>query len=123
MSQDDTFRIWIAVCEGLIIVWNIGVLWLMLGDLLRLDRLSRIGRDIYHELKWPTGVAVFGRAVLQLLVEDFSSVAFFMNLLNWVAQMWFFRNDKDDRWKRRRGKVAETIRRVGSRLVVAPRPA
>jgi hypothetical protein len=40
--------------------------------------------------------------------------------------MWlFFRNhnpDDDDRWKRRRKKVSESIKKVGARLVIVPVP-
>jgi hypothetical protein len=37
-----------------------------------------------------------------------------------LANYWLFKDNDDDRWKRRRRKLAERIARIGSRLVVVP---
>lgn len=45
-----------------------------------------------------------------------------LNIASAVWVWWLLKDvsDKDDRWKRRRKKAAEAIKRVGSRLVVVP---
>jgi hypothetical protein len=37
-----------------------------------------------------------------------------------VVNWFFFKDEGDDRWKRRKAKLAEKIQRRGSRLVVVP---
>lgn len=85
-------------------------------------------RTIYHELK-----PFYWAAVLALNMDDVTKHGIIVYLLNWTHYLswagfiyiWVaFRNlDDDDRWKRRRKKLAEAVKRVGDRLVVTfPEP-
>lgn len=50
----------------------------------------------------------------------------FLYALGLVANILFYsvyKDDDDDRWRKRRKKVTEAIKRVGSRLVVSPQGA
>ena len=48
-------------------------------------------------------------------------VDYLLNAISWVGGYWM-RNDKDDedRWKRRREKVAAKVQEAGGKLVVVP---
>jgi Flp pilus assembly protein TadB len=42
-----------------------------------------------------------------------------VNLLIW----WLFRNRHDDRWNKRRRKLAEKVQQIGGKLVITPQPS
>lgn len=85
-------------------------------------------RNVYHECKpfyWP--------AVIVMIAGDVYPHSFITYVLNWVHWLnlvtfwiaWIACKDvdDDDRWKRRRRKLAEAVKSIGSKLVVVPAPA
>jgi uncharacterized membrane protein len=84
-------------------------------------RAPRIVRAVFHELK-PFYIPA---AVVVLLADTMLHRGLLSRLITlaaMVANWFFYRNldDDDDRWKRRKAKLAEQVRQVGSRLTVAP---
>ena len=85
-------------------------------------------RDLYHELR-----PFYWAAVIAMHIDPITKGGAPAYLLNWVhylgwgGHVWIWLVykdiDDDDRWKRRRKKLAEAVKRVGDRLVVTfPEP-
>jgi hypothetical protein len=90
--------------------------------------LPTLARTIYHETR-----PFYWASVAAIWAPDWYDKGVLAFLLNWLHYLWlvcYYVNwrmmkdvDDDDRWKRRRRKLAEAVKRVGDRLVVvAPVP-
>lgn len=83
------------------------------------DRLLSMLRTVVVEVR-PFYLPAVGVRAVQMLADGepwWSAVVLVLaGWLNW----WMWRDKDDDRWKRRRRKATEAIKRVGSRLVAVP---
>jgi hypothetical protein len=84
-------------------------------------RPAEVIRAVFHELRpfyWPAFcVETVAEAWLDQPFGFWQAVGIASTVFCW----WFYKDiDKDDRWKRRKAKLADKVRRAGSRLVVSP---
>ena len=100
--------------------WVVSGMFFSLGKMLRVNLRQRFVWHVWAELR-----PLYLPAVAILVTHDVMTG----NMLGWRAFVdachiinWFyFRNvDEDDRWKRRRRKLAEKIEQRGGRLVAVP---
>jgi hypothetical protein len=102
----------------------------LFGDLLGWsDRFMTLARGVLAELRpfYLPSLAFWVGHDLAVAVrqDDAAAVAHALVLLGCGLVAWFaFRNlGGGDRWKRRRRRAAERVRRAGARLTVAPAPS
>ena len=108
--------------------WAWSVSWYQLADHFGKHQLAATLRFIAAETKPFYLPAVFVYWATSPFVHDKPSPLWLTGLVVGLdLALWFyFRNhnpDDDDRWKRRRKRAAESIKKVGARLVVVPAPA
>lgn len=120
----DAALVTMTVCNSVFIVWGsitVGRMFGLIGDG-RLGRFMRAVRSEVHPFVLPIVVIEF---LAQVYVESadhpylnkWAVLGLVSNALCW----WFNRQDDDDRWKRRRDRVAGRVRELASgRLVVVP---
>lgn len=107
----------------------ISLLWLFAAAALRLrayldDKAVALAYEIWAELKYLALVSFLTAPYLSLLHRPQRNGimwAAFGTVLN-GAMWWLYRDegDDDDRWKRRRRKLAQKIAEVGGKLAVVP---
>lgn len=83
-------------------------------------RRPAAARWLWAELRplyLPSVLLLIGNDAMHGEIVGWNALWAALCLVNW----WFLKDvDEDDRWKRRRRKVAEKVARMGSRLVVVP---
>jgi hypothetical protein len=107
--------------------WTWSVAWYEVADILGKHRAAATMRFMAAEFKPFYLPAVFVYWGTFRFTNDDPGplwLNFLFALLD--LAMWFiFRNhnpDDDDRWKRRRKRAADEVRKVGARLVIVPTP-
>lgn len=114
-------RVLAAVATAGYLAWLFASFTLPIARALRVDTtiLKSIRMEL-HPFRW----ALVGAAYVLPFFSDhdpggfWHNTAFAMNLLN----CWLYRKDKDDddRWKRRREKLAAMVAEVGGKLQIVP---
>jgi hypothetical protein len=110
---------------------TLAVFWVLHGLGLRIARI--IWRANMDTLFWVLVRLVFTElrplylpAVIIIIARDAQQhrLLGWDSLLDacWLVDWWLFKDEGDDRWKRRRAKLVAAIRRRGARLVVVPAP-
>lgn len=80
-----------------------------------------IATALYYELKPFILVFVVGSFyVIPAMQHEPITWSHHLGALVWAINWWLSRNDKDDRWKKRRTHATEAVARVGARLTVIP---
>lgn len=108
--------------------WTWSVSFYDIADILGKHRAAATMRFIAAEFKPFYLPAVFTYWGTYRMTNDHPGplwLNFLFAMLD-LAMWFFFRNrnpDDDDRWKRRRKRASESIKKVGSRLVIVPAPA
>lgn len=75
-----------------------------------------------HRFGWPMCVAwCFHGAIWESTSWWHRPVNIFLALM-YLGVWWIFKDDGDDRWKKRRKKMLAKIKQVGRRLVIVPIP-
>lgn len=105
------------------------MVWLLSAAMIDFARL--FGADLDHRafrpLRWlfaelrpfylPAVAIYIADLVISGTVLGWNTLNIFFALVSW----WIYKDvDKDDRWKRRKKKLAEKIERRGARLVAVP---
>lgn len=107
----------LQVAAGIVIV-----AWQYAGFVLTLRFDYPVVCGVYHELR-PLYLPAVAVAAVTAALTDYGPLwsQAFMTALN-IVGWWLYKNvgGDDDRWKRRRQKLAEKVEQVGGRLVVAP---
>lgn len=100
-------------------------LWLFSGIYIVITRLFgktpyEFIRTIFHELKPFYVPSVIMYHVIEATERTFN----FWDYILLAINLWFYWAykdvDKDDRWKRRKEKLAEKVAQVGSKLAIVP---
>src|SRR5690348_14297918 len=110
-------RTWLTVIEALGAAgWNVYMLSTIVVVIMR--RSDPIFRTIRNELRPFSLVILAAMRVPQLMLDRahwWTYLLIGVDLLAW----WLYRkNDDDDRWKKRRQKLADKVAEIGGRLQV-----
>jgi hypothetical protein len=117
MPYLDALNIFMSAA-WVLVVWIRYALWMKRS-------VSQVWRDFAGELgilfyPWPIGlVFMFGVAVAQSPAH-LVWLRFLVYAINFLVWRAFRDVDDDDRWKRRRRKATESIKRIGARLIITP---
>lgn len=116
------------VSEWLMVIWAWSAVILQSIKRFRPDASGIMMKIIwvgYHELKSFYLPAVVTNAVTDIILRPHVFIVWRVVGIGAQVLVWYmWRNmDDDDRWKRRGKKIADIVKRAGSRLIVtAPRP-
>lgn len=105
-----------AMSSLVALAWITAAATLTLTTLFGTDA-PELARAIFHELRPFYLVAVVASFVLEQEHNGWSWFTLVMSLVNWL----FFKDiDDDDRWKRRRQRLADQVAVLDGRLTVVP---
>lgn len=108
-----------------ILLGSIEIFWIYSGSYIYFVRLAGkepylLIRTMFHELKpfyLPSVVLLYLLSSFHEVKNAGDIILLFINALGY----WIYKDiDKDDRWKRRKERLAEKVTQVGSRLEVVP---
>ena len=121
MTDHDLFTIASVVGHQTVMVWLIVAFVLTFGKILSRTPPRLVGA-VFHELRPfylpATAVAFLADSMLGHPNLMWRLIVLGINLWNW----WQYKDagDDDDRWKRRRKRLAERVSEVAGRLTVVP---
>lgn len=106
-------------------------MWVYLGAFVTVAFSRTFGKTppaaattIYYELKpFILPLALVSSYLIPALNSQQATWADHLNTFCWAFHWWANRNDKDDRWKKRRTRLLETVQQTGARLTVVPASA
>lgn len=124
MSWLDWLKLASEICVYTRIAWGISAFCLMTKEFLP-QKVVTVCKFIFHEFKpfyWPsvalTAISYGAKGTPVWLTAGMIGI----NWFNWYV--YKDADNDDDRWKRRKKKLAKTVKQVGGKLVVtAPEPA
>lgn len=101
-------------------------IWLLSGLYIHVTRRwfnkepYQFARTIFHELKPFYLPGIILGYIIGSMYENRNGWDIVVLIVN-VFYYWVYKDvDKDDRWKRRKEKLAEVVKQVGNRLEVVP---
>lgn len=106
---------------GLVLIWAILTVWMMAAVLHKLMPPDAIVETVHYEVRpfvpWLLAAALV--AEVWLGIPPWDPLTLPGHIMTVIAYLWTG-GDDDGRWRRRRKRLAESVRQVGARLVVAP---